>query len=123
MRMKHLIVIVSGMLLCVGCAREDRWTLDGSHPAPVSSSSGSVLATPAILDVQLVQRDGELFLQNRSATRNILVTLGVMPASATPSVASAPTLQVLSLAGSETRVGATAAPMAVSYRIIAADYK
>ena len=141
MRMQHLMIIVAGVvgtLVCVGCARESRWTLSGNQPRPIASEAATVKstrATPAISttpptlairDVELVQRQGRCFLLNKSAKRAILVTLTARSAAISPAAAkaAASTLKVLSLPASEMAIApASHVPANVSYRIMATQYR
>lgn len=115
MRNFGVVVLLSGMAL-VGCAREDRWTLDGTPPSALQDDHRSApgVASPAksktplaLSSVSLVDRKGACYVKNPDPKQNILVTLLVTPSTTGKGHVSPKRQQVLVPAGGETQAGLT----------------
>ena len=80
--MNSRVILVAVMILAagVGCAREDRWTLEGSGNEQTWNKAKSQPAMAnAKSDVELVQGDGIATLRNKTSRFSALVTLHAVP--------------------------------------------
>jgi hypothetical protein len=103
-------VLVAGLVAIAGCAREDRWTLDGSRLAPLQSEK-SVASANAVAakgqGVDLVQADGSCAIRNRG-NGMVEATIQVTPGQKNKPAELERTIKVMAPPDTEVRIGRTA---------------
>ena len=140
MNNRKVLVLVSGLVLCAGCAIEDRWTLDskphrthqtsttrsanGKSTAQVDSRASQRLA--AAKDLVLLQKDCSYCLHNNNTKQNILATVRITSTDAGGRPQGSRDILVLVLAGSSMKLGDATDPRTGdqwSYTLATAEYQ
>ena len=146
MKSRKTLVLVSGLVLCAGCAMEDRWTLDSKprHTHHTSTTTESTIhsskekasakaparqsaAMDAAQDLELVQqKDGMYAIHNKNVDKNMVATVRITTTNASGWVQGTREILVLVLAGSTTQVGTAGDPHTGeqwAYSLVSADYQ
>ncbi len=127
MRIRGMVLLLAGMAL-VGCARENRWTLNGTPPSPLPPDHLTprrqvVYIAPGT--VRLSERDGVCYVQNSDPKRNALATVLLTPLGSGANGLKPREMQLLVPPGGEMRVGLNTdkAGVAWRYTLLGAEYR